>query len=378
MVENGQLNATSLGHEHKLLYLYKTPSAFPIRAPGFASPCKLKLASYPSHAGSGIRPFPAPFAVRPMASFLPSRNLPGLVSRGWAALLAFVLLLACVGLQAQPALSAQANVAFGKVLESSNSGTVVLSPLGAEITTGGATLFGGVVTVLTLEVSGTTGHDFTLQGFPPSLTLSGPGGNVTVDTWVTDLPGNGLTGTFGATPTVIHAGSTLRIPGTPVAGSYSGDLNLLVHDDTSSQSSTSVGFTASATVWNALATTVLHAFNFGAVVVNGAGTLRVNPDGATAASTNIFPIHQVTPSPGSVQITGTPSATFTVTLPGSATLTGPGEALNLDTFSSLSSPSLHLDAGGESTLSVGGTVHFNAGQVHGTYSGSFTVTIAYE
>ena len=82
-------------------------------------------------------------------------------------------LLLPLGIQAQPALTLQSNASFAKVLQDSNSGTQVLSPLGSCSTTGGATLFGGTPTALSLQVSGNPGSAFTLQGFPAALTLSG-------------------------------------------------------------------------------------------------------------------------------------------------------------------------------------------------------------
>ena len=78
-------------------------------------------------------------------------------------------------------ITASANPNFGKVLEDFSAGTVSLSPLGTRTPTGGATLFGGTVSAMTFTVSGVPTDTYTIMGFPPSLTLTGPGGNVIVE-----------------------------------------------------------------------------------------------------------------------------------------------------------------------------------------------------
>ncbi len=279
-------------------------------------------------------------------------------------------------LQAQ-VITPQANPNFGKVLENATTGTVVLSPLGTPTATGGTTLFGGAVSAMAFTVSGTNGNLFTIQNFPGSLSLSGPGGNVSVDTWVTDLGGGGMSGVFGPAPTTVHAGATLRLPGSPIAGNYTGTVTLLLHNDTANTTSVGAVFTVSVNVGNALTAILINDLDFGSFVVQGAGTVQVRPNNTRSTSANLTAIPQAGFQPGTVLLSGTPGAGFSVTLPvGAVTLTGPG-SISMDTFQSSTTPSLALNGAGNSILRVGATVHVSAGQPQGLYTGSFNVTITY-
>ncbi len=281
-------------------------------------------------------------------------------------------------LQAQPALTWQANPDFGKVLVDATPGTVALSPLAGRLPTGGATLFNGTVAALSFQVSGPTGNAFTLSGFPGSLTLTGGGSTVTVDTWVTNLSAGGVTGLFGASPTTILAGATLRLPGSPVAGVYSNTFSLTVHDDTANQSSTpAVTVTVTAWIGNALATLKVSDLVFGTLAAASAGTCTISPTGARSVTGGVMAVGS-TLSAGALTITGTPSAAYTVTLPLSCTLTGPAAAtLTVDTFTSATTPALQLNGSGSGSLLVGAKLAIPNNATHGAYTGSFIVTVAY-
>lgn len=84
--------------------------------------------------------------------------------------------------------------------------------------------------------------------------------------------------------------------------------------------------------------------------------------------------------PSTFEVTGSDSLTYSITLPADSvvTLTGPGAAMAVDTFNS--SPTVAaggtLTAGAQ-TLTVGATLSVGASQVTGNYSGTYTVTVAY-
>lgn len=82
-------------------------------------------------------------------------------------------------------------------------------------------------------------------------------------------------------------------------------------------------------------------------------------------------------------ITGEPGYVYTITLPSSAvTLSGTGSTpptMTVDTFTSNPTSTGTLDATlGTSTLNVGATLHVGANQTPGLYSGTFSVTVAYQ
>ena len=87
----------------------------------------------------------------------------------------------------------------------------------------------------------------------------------------------------------------------------------------------------------------------------------------------------------SFDVVGTPSATYTVTLPANSTIkmitAGGGTAdteIAVDNFTSASVNSGALDGSGNDTLTVGATrALLSATQTIGNYSGTFTVTVAY-
>ena len=81
----------------------------------------------------------------------------------------------------------------------------------------------------------------------------------------------------------------------------------------------------------------------------------------------------------SFAVTGDSTATYAITLPGSAatiTRTGFTETMSVGTFVSNPSGTGTLTAGAQ-TLLVGGTLTVGSAQVAGAYSGSFSVTVDY-
>jgi Domain of unknown function (DUF4402) len=284
---------------------------------------------------------------------------------------------AAAWLSAQPVLTFQTNANFGKALEDSTPGTVVLSPLSSRTTTGGATLFNGTVADLSFTTSGINGNPFTIYDFPTTLTLTGPGSTITVTGWTTNLAG-GFSGFFGVGSTTVNVGGTLNLPASPVAGIYSGTFTLRVRDDTTGLYSPAVQFSATVDVGNALASLKVSDLAFGKLAASSSGTCTVSPAGVRSVTGSVMVVGS-TATAGALTITGTPSATYHVTLPGSITLTGPSAAtLTVDTFTSASTPTLALNGSGNGSLTVGATVHISPGQTSGAYTGSFNVNVAYD
>jgi hypothetical protein len=80
----------------------------------------------------------------------------------------------------------------------------------------------------------------------------------------------------------------------------------------------------------------------------------------------------------SFAVSGDTSSSYAITLPSSATLTTtPGaETMTVDSFGSNPSGVGTLTSGSQNLL-VGATLHVGAGQVAGSYSGTFDVSVAY-
>lgn len=113
------------------------------------------------------------------------------------------------------------------------------------------------------------------------------------------------------------------------------------------------------------------------------GTVTVSHDGIRTKSDGVT---LPTATPGTItaakfNISGLPSATYSITLPTtSTTITkiGGTEQMTIDNFTSNPSGTGTLAATGEQTLSVGATLTVGANQSAGTYEGSFSVTVAYD
>jgi len=121
--------------------------------------------------------------------------------------------------------------------------------------------------------------------------------------------------------------------------------------------------------------------NFGNIVSGTAlGTVTVDPAGARS-STGDITLPTATPgtiTAASFTVTGLDAATYSITLPTSFTVTGPGTAMTVNGFTSTPTGTGLLTSGTQ-TLTVGATLNVNAGQAAGTYSNAtaLEVTVAY-
>jgi len=142
--------------------------------------------------------------------------------------------------------------------------------------------------------------------------------------------------------------------------------------------------TASATIVAPIAITKTFDMNFGNLAVSPtvAGTVvlpaAAAPVRTVTAGVTLMPGGTVTAA--AFTVTGLANATYSITLPASASLTGPGAPMTADTF--VSTPT--VAAGGvltlgTQTLYVGATLNVAAAQVAGAYTtpAAFTVTVNY-
>lgn len=124
----------------------------------------------------------------------------------------------------------------------------------------------------------------------------------------------------------------------------------------------------------------LQTLSFGSFAAGaGGGTVTI---GAGGARSQVGGVTLLSSAPGSASlfsVTGTPSATYAITLPanGVVTLTAGAASMAVNNF--ISSPGLTgaLNGGGSQALSVGATLSVGSHQASGAYTGSFDVTINY-
>lgn len=141
--------------------------------------------------------------------------------------------------------------------------------------------------------------------------------------------------------------------------------------------------TATATIITPLTLTKAADMNFGNITATTAGgNVVLAVGGGRTASGVQLPATAGTVSAASFNVTGENNYAYTVTLPGSHTITkvASTETMALGTFtSSLTTNSGTLSGTGTGTFTVGSTLTVAANQVSGTYTNAtgFTVSVVY-
>lgn len=133
---------------------------------------------------------------------------------------------------------------------------------------------------------------------------------------------------------------------------------------------------ASATIQQAIVLTEDTAMDFATILADPAGdtvTLDTS-DGVTSTGASTF---SGTPASGVFSATGTPNAAVTISFSSGDTLTGPGAAMALGTFTTDAGGTPAFDASGDLSFNVGANLGVNASQVGGDYTGTYTLTVDY-
>ena len=145
-------------------------------------------------------------------------------------------------------------------------------------------------------------------------------------------------------------------------------------------SAASTSSSANASIVSAIAITNTAPLNFGQIAPTIViGTVSVATTGERAGLGGVTLANGSTPAAASFAVTGAANNTYTITLPASTTLTGPGAPMTVDGF--VSNPDATgtgtLSALGAQTLLVGATLHVGVSQVAGAYTGTFNVDVNY-
>jgi hypothetical protein len=118
---------------------------------------------------------------------------------------------------------------------------------------------------------------------------------------------------------------------------------------------------------------------FGQIVATGVvGTVTVTPGGSREVSGGALLGNGLMVAPATFTVTGEPNTAYSITLPDSAVLSSSSEEMTADTFRSLPSDTGTIGPGGSQVVSLGATLHVGASQRPAHYSGTFSVTVAYE
>lgn len=140
----------------------------------------------------------------------------------------------------------------------------------------------------------------------------------------------------------------------------------------------SITFDAQATILEALALVKNADLAFANIVPDAAsgGTVIVSP--ASALTCAAVLTCSGTVSAADFTVTGTPGATYSLTLPPSANITSGTDTMLVDNFTNSLGGSAGSLVGGADTFQLGATLNVGAAQPVGTYTGTFAVTVEYQ
>lgn len=281
--------------------------------------------------------------------------------------------------------TASQDLSFGTLVPVATSGSVTVG-INSAITTNssvtiapsGTTYYAGMG-VFTGSGLSVVADVLTVTVLSSSVTLSnGGGGTVTVNAFTT-TPNLSVT---LLNPTAnIYIGGTMNFTSASTPGNYTGSVQVRVTGLLSG--TTTMTLPIILTLWNPLGISQTSALSFGGLeLLTGNSTVQIAPQtGARTVVSGVGGINLISDNPGNAgvfSVTGNPSTGITITLPSSATLTGPGAAMTVNNFTGYpSSTSATLGSSGTLTLNVGAQLVVNPAQAAGTYSGTYTLTVSY-
>lgn len=118
---------------------------------------------------------------------------------------------------------------------------------------------------------------------------------------------------------------------------------------------------------------------FGQIVsTSSTGSVTVTPAGSRTVSGGAVLANAAGVRASRFQAVGTANTSYGIMFSSSATLTGNSGSMTLDTFTSSPSGSGNLGPSGSQEVTVGATLHVGASLPAGGYTGSYSVTVAYE
>ncbi len=143
--------------------------------------------------------------------------------------------------------------------------------------------------------------------------------------------------------------------------------------------SASANATGSATIIAPIQISKTVDMSFGNIVAGvGSGTVVLaTNDSRTKTGDVILPAT----TPGTIasaqfKVTGLANATYAITLPTTLNISNGSQSMTINSFTSTPSSTGTLTSG-EETVKVGATLNVGASQASGNYTGSFSVTVAY-
>jgi hypothetical protein len=277
------------------------------------------------------------------------------------------------------------DLSFGTLVPISSSGSVVVG-INSAITTNGSvsvapsgTAYYAGLGVFTGSGLSVVADVLTITILSSSVNLSNGSGGVVVVNNFTATPNSSIS--LLSPSTNVYVGGTMNFTSASTPGNYTGSVQV----QGSGLLSGTVVMTLPIilTLWNPLGISQTAALSFGGLeILGGNSVVQIAPQtGARTIVSGTGGVNLISGNPGNAgvfQITGNPNTSVTITLPSTASLTGPGTAMSVSNFTGYpSSTAATLGASGTLTLDVGAQLNVNAAQAAGTYSGTYTLTASY-
>lgn len=135
----------------------------------------------------------------------------------------------------------------------------------------------------------------------------------------------------------------------------------------------------SSVAWAAIGISDAQGLAFGKFVAGSGGTVTVSPAGVRSFSGGVVLVPSGPGAAAQFVVTGDPGLSYSISLPGDGmvSLTSGSNTMAVNDFTS--SPTLVgvIGPGGSQTLLVGAKLSVGGNQAHGSYSGTFSVTVNY-
>lgn len=241
-------------------------------------------------------------------------------------------------------------------------------------------------TTITLPFTGTSGggENFNLGYTGITTSLLGGGCTITVEDLTFDQSSFNLH--QGVEDVQIHMGATLTINGLCTEGDYQGNLSIPYtgcekanqKKCISGQYSDNITVPVHVRLSTILSVKNTQDMNFGTVLMpSQSSTITVSPLGSYTSLGNLH-FEKTDITPGRFEVTGLSNRVVNITLPGSTVLLNENNtSMTVDSFTSNPTGTLNLNTSGSGIIDVGATLHLNAGQQPGSYSGTYQVIVSY-
>lgn len=137
--------------------------------------------------------------------------------------------------------------------------------------------------------------------------------------------------------------------------------------------------TATANITSTITVRTINGLIFGDIASGAeAGTLTLSSGGVRTTTGGVTVNRSIGASPAAFDVQGDPNGTYSITFPAAIIMTnGSPNSMVVDKFTSTPETTGVIDASGQQTLFVGGTLNVNSNQSFGNYTGELAVTVDY-